>query len=143
MSGDWKKRPEIRRAPENLELVVRRQTRPDDPDEIERLPITWALVKRMLAYTAAYPARRTGLFIACALRAVQLTVVPWAVGRIIAGPVAHHDAHGLAMWLVGIACFLVVSEYTLWQRVRLAHRLGELAVADHQPIDATARSSAA
>ena len=130
MSGDWKKRPELRRAPADLELVVRRQTRPDDPDEIERLPVSWALVKRILAYTAPYPARRTGLFVACTLRAIQLNVVPWAVGRIISGPVANHDARGLATWLAGMTLFLVVSEYTLWQRVRLAHRLGEAVLHD-------------
>ena len=58
-----------------------------EPEDAERLPVTWALVRRILGYTKPYARRRNALFLACALRAVQLTAVPWIVERIITGPI--------------------------------------------------------
>lgn len=135
MSEFRPKKNDTATPPPDLELVVRGKNGKlnaagGEPEDAERLPISWTLVRRILGYTKPYAARRNALFLVCALRAVQLTAVPWLVGRIIRGPIASGDARELACWIVGMAAFVVVSEITLWQRVRLAHRLGESVLHD-------------
>ena len=116
----------------DLDLVVRRKpaAASGEPEEVERLPLSWALLKRILGYTKPYAKVRNTLFLACALRAAQLAATPWLIGRIIRGPVAAGDSRALALWLAGLAALVVFCELTLYLRVTLAHRLGEAVLHD-------------
>ena len=119
----------------DLDLVVRRKpasgaANGGEPEEVERLPLSWALLKRILGYTKPYAKVRNTLFLVCALRAAQLAATPWLIGRIIRGPVAAGDSRALALWLAGLAALVVFCELTLYLRVTLAHRLGEAVLHD-------------
>ena len=72
------------------ELTVRRQ-RPED-DEPDRVPLTWALVMRMIGLTDGYKNWRTWLFVLCAGRAIQLPVLAWMLAHIIRGPIAQNES---------------------------------------------------
>jgi ABC-type multidrug transport system fused ATPase/permease subunit len=135
MSEFRAKKSDAPAPPPDLELVVRTKkpataANGGEAEDAERLPISWALIRRILGYTRPYTARRNALFVICTMRAVQLTAVPWLVGQIIRGPIAHGDTRALAYWIAGMAVFVVIGEFTLWQRVSLAHRLGESVLHD-------------
>jgi ATP-binding cassette subfamily B protein len=110
------------------ELTVRRQ-RPED-DEPERVPLTWALVMRMIGLTDGYKTWRTWLFVLCASRAIQLPVLAWMLAHIIRGPIAHHDVKGGLLWTAGFIAMFISTEVTLYWRIRFAHQMGECVLRD-------------
>lgn len=110
------------------ELTVRRQ-RPED-DEPDRVPLTWALVRRMIGLTDGYRTWRNWLFVLCASRAVQLPLLAWMLAHIIRGPLAQRDVGGVLAWTGGFVAVAVATEVTLYWRIRLAHQLGECVLRD-------------
>lgn len=110
------------------ELTVRRQ-RPED-DEPDRLPLSWALVRRTLGLTAPYRAWRGTLLALCAARAIQLPLLAWILSHVIRGPVAGGDLAALGPWIGGYAALMLAAEVTLYWRIRLAHQLGECVLRD-------------
>ena len=110
------------------ELTVRRQ-RPED-DEPDRVPLTWALVMRMVGLTDGYKNWRTWLFVLCAGRAIQLPVLAWMLAHIIRGPIAQNDVKGGLLWTAGFIATFILTEATLYWRIRLAHQMGECVLRD-------------
>ena len=110
------------------ELTVRRQ-RPED-DEPDRVPLTWALVRRMIGLTDAYKNWRTWLFVLCAGRAIQLPILAWMLAHIIRGPIAHHDVKGALLWTSAFIATFILTETTLYWRIRIAHQMGECVLRD-------------
>jgi ATP-binding cassette subfamily B protein len=106
-------------------FAVRRPERED-----LRRPLDVGLVRRLWSYTRPYARRRNVLFMLVVFRALQLPTLGWAVGRILSGPIAHHDRAGTALGVAGFAVLLVITELMFVQRVRLALRLGEAVVHD-------------
>jgi ATP-binding cassette subfamily B protein len=62
------------------------------------------------------------------MRAIQLPALVWAMGAIIAGPVARHDLRVLAGALLGYALLAVWTDFLFHFRQRFALQLGEYAV---------------
>lgn len=110
------------------ELTVRRQ-RPED-DEPDRVPLSWALVRRMVALTDGYRVWRNWLFVLCAGRAIQLPILAWMLAHIIRGPLAAHDVSGTLIWTGAFVATVILTEVTLYWRIRLAHQLGECVLRD-------------
>lgn len=119
-------------AADTLEIIVRRAPAngAGEPPEAERLPVTRALLARILGYTRPHAGLRNRLALVCAIRAVQLPLIPWMVGRVIGGPVAAGDTRSLTLHLAGLALFTAATELTLFFRVRWAHMLGEAVLHD-------------
>lgn len=110
------------------DLTVRRQ-RPED-DEPDRVPLSWALVRRMVALTDGYRLWRNWLFALCAGRAIQLPILAWMLAHIIRGPLAAHDVGGTLAWTGAFVATVILTEVTLYWRIRLAHQLGECVLRD-------------
>lgn len=110
------------------ELTVRRQ-RPED-DEPDRVPLSWALVRRMIGLTDGYRTWRNWLFVLCAGRAIQLPVLAWMLAHVIRGPLAAQDVQGTLIWTGAFVGTVILTEITLYWRIRLAHQLGECVLRD-------------
>lgn len=92
--------------------------------------LDWAIVRRVLRFTAPYAAKRNTIFALTILRAAQKPALAWAIAAIINGPITGGDYHGA---LVGAGLFFALAaftEITFHFRQRLALELGESIVHD-------------
>jgi ATP-binding cassette subfamily B protein len=88
-------------------------------------PLDFGLLRWILGYTRPHAAKRNGLLLLAMLRAVQLPLLGWLVGRVIDGPVAHHSGSGLCWGCLGFLALAACTQLTLHFRQRLALELGE------------------
>ena len=95
------------------------------PQSADQRPLSFAIVRRLIGYTAPHARLRNRLLFLVLLRALQLPVVTWAAASVISGPIARHDVKGT---LAGVAGFLVLvafTEFCFVYRSRFALELGE------------------
>src|SRR5438270_1588535 len=57
--------------------------------ESDARPLDFGLIRRLLAYTKPYAAKRNWLLVTVVLRAIQLPCIAWVIGAVINGPIAH------------------------------------------------------
>lgn len=107
-----------------------RIVRPRETREAPRLPMNLALLKRAWALTQPHARRRNILFVLTIVRALQLPLLAWSVGKILSGPIARHDPNGTAWGAAGFAALLLCTEITFSARARFALELGEDIVQD-------------
>ena len=81
------------------------------PQSADQRPLSFAIVRRLIGYTAPHARLRNRLLLLVVLRALQLPVVTWAAASVISGPIARHDVQGT---LAGVAGFLVLVAFTSW-----------------------------
>ena len=101
-----------------------------EDQEPEQRPLDLALIRRLFTYTRPYARRRNWLFLTVFIRAVQLPLGAWVIGRVIQGPIARGDLRGT---MVGTAWFAALALWTAVNfhfRVRLALNLGESVIHD-------------
>lgn len=102
--------------------------KPAGEDDAHARPLEWGLIRRLFGYTRPLAAKRNWLIFLTLSRAVQLPMLAWAVGVIIAGPIARAD-HRLLLWSVaGYALLAVITECMFHFRQRFAQELGETVV---------------
>src|SRR6266849_4607752 len=63
--------------------------------EQDKAPLNAAIIRRMLAYTRRYAARRNWLFLLTFVRGLQLPTLAWMIGKTINGPIAGSDLRGI------------------------------------------------
>jgi ATP-binding cassette subfamily B protein len=108
--------PEAGRAPRGSEMPQR--------------PLDFRIVRRLYACTRPYGRLRGLLLVLVVQRSLQLPMIAWLTAWVISGPIAAHDAAGIAR---GAGAFLVWTAFTSWcfvYRSRLALQLGESVVSD-------------
>ena len=98
--------------------------------EAEQRPLDLGLIRRLMTFTKPYAGRRNALMIIVIIRSVQLPVLAWMLSRILSGPVAHKDFHGVLIWSAAFAGLAFITYATLAFRMRLAMELGEWVVHD-------------
>ena len=106
-------------------IIRQRETR-----EAPRAPMNAALLKRVWDLTLPYARRRNQLFALTILRAIQLPMLAWTVGKILSGPIARHDTRGTLWGVAGFAALLLFTELVFAVRIRYAFELGEDIVQD-------------
>jgi hypothetical protein len=74
----------------SLGPLVQRE-RDDDDDEEQFKPLEWGLIRRLFTYTRPFARKRNALIVLTIIRSIQIPAITWAMGRIIAGPIAHHE----------------------------------------------------
>jgi len=93
-------------------------------------PLKFGILLRVFRYTRKYPRLRKGLYLLVVLRAIQLPVLTWGIGRIISGPIEGENMN-LLVWSVviflGWALFLDVTHIL---RSRIGQELDENMVFD-------------
>jgi ABC-type multidrug transport system fused ATPase/permease subunit len=98
--------------------------------ERDSRPLSLKLILRMLGFTRPYKWRRNVLFLLVIIRAIQLPLLAWAIGAVLAGPIT--DMNMQAIWLgaAGYGLLALVTQITLRYRSWLALDLGEDVISD-------------
>ncbi len=107
-----------------------RIVRPREPREAPRQPLNTALLGRMWRLTIPYARQRNVLFVLTFVRAMQLPLLAWTVGKILSGPIAARDPRGALWGVAGFAGLLLITELCFAARIRYALQLGEDIVQD-------------
>jgi ATP-binding cassette, subfamily B, bacterial len=102
----------------------------DGDDEPKTRPLDFNLIRWILAYARPHAAKRNTLVVLTLLRALQLPLLGWALGRVIDGPIAHHSTSGLLWGCLGFLALAAFTHFTFHFRQRLALELGEAVVHD-------------
>jgi ATP-binding cassette subfamily B protein len=105
-------------------------TQPNVDRESETRPFSMSLFTRLFRYTKPHAKTRNLLFVTVVLRAIQLPVAAWAIGAVIGGPVTRLNPTGIMLGALGYGAIVLLSNYTLRYRSRLAMDLGEDVVRD-------------
>lgn len=98
---------------------------PPRSGEAEQRPLDWQLVRRLVAFTAPYARRRNVLLGLVGVRAIQLPLIGWVTAAVISGPVARHDARGIAWGALAFALVTLSTAAVFHYRLKLALELGE------------------
>jgi ATP-binding cassette subfamily B protein len=98
--------------------------------ESQQRPLDFNLIKRLFAYTRKYRWRRNFLVLFTVIRAFQLPLMAWAIGRAISGPIAHNEADDLFVAVMAYLCLAVFTDVVFHFRQRFALELGESVVSD-------------
>ncbi len=110
----------------NLLTLVNRQG--DEEDEAQFKPLAWGLIRRLVGYTRPHRRKFAIMIALSTVRAIQLPALVWAMGAIIAGPVARHDLRTVAWAVLGYAGLAIWTDFLFHFRQRFALELGEYAV---------------
>ena len=101
--------------------------------EVETRPLDFGLIRRLLAYTKPYAAKRNWLLFTVVLRAIQLPCVAWVIGAVIDGPIAHKGSLGAVLaGAGGLFALALFTQVNFHYRQRLALELGEAVIRDLQ-----------
>ena len=125
-----------RPAPANQPVAVAplhlKRPRADDGEDAEpaERPLDLALIRRLLGYTRPYARQRNWLLLVVLIRAAQLPVGAWMIGRIIQEPITRGDFRGT---LYGTLLFALLALWTAVNfhfRIDLVANLGEQVIRD-------------
>ncbi len=98
--------------------------------ESQQRPLDFNLIKRLFGYTRKYRWRRNALILLTIIRACQLPLLAWAIGRAISGPIAHNETDGLFIAVIAYLGLAVFTDVVFHFRQRYALELGESVVSD-------------
>ena len=122
---------EVRKAKPIVTLAVRSGEGSEfDEHESGQRPLDLELIRRLFRYTRPHARQRNWLMLSVLLRAGQLPIATWMIGRIIQGPIAHGNVRGAT---VGITVFAVLTLWTAINfhvRIRWSLNLGEAVIHD-------------
>jgi ATP-binding cassette subfamily B protein len=109
-------------------LLLVHRVRDEDDDEEQFKPLDWRLIRRVLGYTRPVSRKMTIMVILTIIRSAQLPALVYITARVIKGPIAHGDLHGI---FLGTLCFIslaVVTDAMFHFRQRYALEIGEAVV---------------
>jgi ABC-type multidrug transport system fused ATPase/permease subunit len=106
------------------------QREPGDEDDIHQRPLEFALIWRMFRYTKPHARQRNWLFVLVVVRSLQLTLLAWAIGAVINGPIARHDLRGVLWGAAGYLVLAASTQLCFHFRQRLALEMGESVIQD-------------
>lgn len=113
------------RSPRELGLVRRQR---EEDQEAHSRPLEWKLISRLFSYTRPIAFKRNALIALTLTRAIQLPLLAWLVGTVIAGPIASFDADLLFWSVVGYLALAFSTDFLFHFRQRFAQELGETVV---------------
>jgi ATP-binding cassette subfamily B protein len=90
----------------------------------------WKVIKRVLAYTRPYAAKRNFVFALTTIRAIQKPALAWLLAVIINGPVSRGDYPATVFWTLGFFALLVATGLVFHLRQRHQLELGEAVIHD-------------
>lgn len=115
--------PSAPKPPPNLGPLVRPEN--DDEGEEQFKPLEWGLIRRLFTYTRPFAAKRNALIILTIIRSMQIPAITAAMGAIIAGPIARHEANVLPWAVLGFGALAILTDAMFHFRQRYALELGE------------------
>jgi ATP-binding cassette subfamily B protein len=112
--------------PPNLILVHR--VRDEDDDEEQFKPLDWRIIRRLLTYARPVRGKLWLMGLLTVVRAAQLPALAWLTARVITGPIANGDVHGIAVGTAEFAALAVMTDLMFHFRQRYALEIGETVV---------------
>jgi ABC-type multidrug transport system fused ATPase/permease subunit len=113
-------------APPSLILVHR--VRDDDDDEEQFKPLDWRLARRVLGYASPVKGKLWVMVVLTIIRAAQLPGLAWLSARVITGPIANGDVHGIIIGTIEFGALAIVTDFLFHFRQRYALEIGETVV---------------
>lgn len=98
--------------------------------EIIRRPLDLGIIRRLMGFTRPHAAKRNTLLALVLIRSVQLPLVAWGIGAIIAGPINEKRYDDVILYTAALATLMVVTAVTFRFRMLLSMELGEAVVRD-------------
>lgn len=98
--------------------------------EVQATELNLKTFIRVFKFTAPFALKRNALFVLVCLRAVQLLVVTWMIGKIINGPIAAGDIEGIILSVAAFIAFVLFTQICFVYRSKLAMELGESVIFD-------------
>jgi ABC-type multidrug transport system fused ATPase/permease subunit len=98
--------------------------------EDEKRPLEFALLKRLFSYAMPYRRRLYLLIGLVLLRGLQLPLIAWTMGAVIAGPITRGDIPAIFWGAAGYFALCLFTDLTFHFRHRNALELGEAVVHD-------------
>ncbi|MDX2054554.1 MAG: ABC transporter ATP-binding protein [Polyangiaceae bacterium] len=102
----------------------------DGSDEPVQRPISWAMVRRLYDYSSRHKRLRALLFVFVAIRAVQVPLVTWIIGKVVGGPIAEGNFTNVLWGVAAFVGFELFTEIVCIYRSRWAMLFGEAIVHD-------------
>ena len=88
------------------------------------------LLQRVFTYARPYAPIRNRLIGAVVVRSLQLSLVMWAFGKVITGPISAHDFRGTILGTLGFAALAFITQVAFRYRILWALELGENVIRD-------------
>lgn len=123
--NDLKSPRGIDRTPREIGLLQRQR---DAEEEAFTRPLEWSLITRLISYTKPIAFKRNLLIALTLVRAIQLPLLAWMVGSIIAGPIAQFDTDLLFWSVAGYLLLAFSTDFLFHFRQRFAQEIGETVV---------------
>jgi ATP-binding cassette subfamily B protein len=106
-------------------------TRKEDEREPDKRPLDLGLITRLIGCMRPYALKRNWLLLMVVLRAIQLPLIAWTIGAVIAGPITSDAPPSSILWGAGGLLALAFSTQIVFHfRQRLALELGEAVIHD-------------
>ena len=102
-----------------------------DDREPDKRPLDLGLIVRLLGYTRPYAAKRNWLMLMVVLRAIQLPLIAWTIGAVMAGPITKNaPLSSILAGAFGLLALAGSTQIVFHFRQRLALELGESVIHD-------------
>jgi ABC-type multidrug transport system fused ATPase/permease subunit len=102
-----------------------------DDREPDKRPLDLGLIVRLLGYTRPYAAKRNWLMLMVVLRAIQLPLIAWTIGAVMAGPIAKNaPLTSILAGAFGLLALAGSTQIVFHFRQRWALELGEAVIHD-------------
>ncbi|MDQ8197129.1 ABC transporter ATP-binding protein [Pelagicoccus enzymogenes] len=123
--NDLKSPRGIDRTPREIGLLRRQR----DAEEVAfTRPLEWSLITRLISYTKPVAFKRNLLIALTLIRAIQLPLLAWMVGSVIAGPIAQSNISLLFWSVAGYLLLAFSTDFLFHYRQRFAQEIGETVV---------------
>ena len=106
-------------------------------DEAPERPLDFGLIRRLIGYTQPYARKRNWLLLLVVLRAIQLPLLSWLIGRVVKTievavqvPTAERDLTATWYWALAFLGMALSTQLSFHFRQRLALELGESVLQD-------------
>jgi ATP-binding cassette subfamily B protein len=102
-----------------------------DEREPDKRPLDLGLIVRLLGYTRPYAAKRNWLMLMVVLRAIQLPLIAWTIGAVMAGPIQNGaPLSSILAGAFGLLALAGTTQIVFHFRQRWALELGEAVIHD-------------
>jgi ATP-binding cassette, subfamily B, bacterial len=109
-------------------LILVHRPRDEDDDEEQFKPLDWGIISRLLTYTRPVKRKLVIMVILTIIRSAQLPGLVYITARVIKGPIAHGDLHGILMGTIAFMALAIVTDAMFHFRQRYALEIGETVV---------------
>ena len=101
-----------------------------EENEVDSRPLDLGLIRRLYEYTRPYARKRNWLVVLVVVRSIQIPLLTWIIASVIKGPIAERNAAGVAVGVAAFVVLVLLTQFTVHFRQRLALELGESVVRD-------------